>query len=233
MYLIVWQWYNLQHMDSSSKDKKDAPKARRVRAVRGNVRASAEVPFERSSKVRTKKVSDDKKSEVIESISKEKTIKPTIAERKAPTPISAEGIARKKANRRKMVVAGLILLGIGSSAAVGFTDGGQIDVLKTIEERNQRIRTNTTNESDTFSSNVEVPVQTTNTNSKPDGGLKGRGTGGTVPEVAPVATSTATSSEEMASSTDSSLATSTDNVTEVDTREEETTEAADLPVENI
>jgi hypothetical protein len=221
-------------MASSSDDKKDAPKARRVRAVRGNVRASTQAPVERISKVRATKIVAEKKSEVIEeSINKEKLVKSAPAERKAPTPISAEGIARKKANRRRVVVAGLVLLGIGSSAAVGFTDSGQIDVLKTIEERNQRIRTNTTDERDAFSSNVEVPVQTTNTSNKPDGGLKGRGTGGTVPEVAPVATSTATSSEDMASSTDSSLATSTDTTVDADAVEEEATETPTPTEESI
>lgn len=146
------------------------------------------------------------------------------AARKAPTPISDNKIAKKAANRRKLVVLVLLILGIGASAMVGFTDQGQIDVVKTIEDRNSRIRNNSADARDVITSNVEVPVQ--NTNKMPDGGLVGRGTGGLPPAVKAedISSSTATSTEmastteEIASSTEAQnneSETNTGEVTEV------------------
>jgi len=129
--------------------------------------------------------------------------------RKAPTAI-ASGQATKKMKRRQFVIIGASLVfGIGASALIGITDKGQIDVKKTIEARNERIRTNTTDERDVNTSLVEVPVQNTNTAGKADGGLVGRGTGGKKPQPAVVvASTTATSSDQTASSTDATASSS-------------------------
>lgn len=58
--------------------------------------------------------------------------------RKAPTPIASEKLAKKSSRKHLIVVAFLLLLGIGSSAAVGLTDKGQINVVYMIDERNKK-----------------------------------------------------------------------------------------------
>lgn len=139
-------------------------------------------------------------------------VKPVIAPiegRKAPTPFSLNKAIKKKKNQRFVITLAILLVGVGSSAVVGFTDNDTIDVQRTIEERNTRIRNNNANENDTIISNVELPVQDTNTSQKADGGLKGRGTGGTPPVVVPppaeVSTSTASSTDETASSSEEAI----------------------------
>lgn len=138
--------------------------------------------------------------------------KPEIVEptetRKAPTPFSLDKAIRRKKNKRLTITLGILFLGVGASAAVGFTDMDTIDVQRTIEERNLRIRNNNANENDVIISNVELPVQNTNTSQKADGGLKGRGTGGTpsaatLPES--ISSSTASTTDEVSSSTEESI----------------------------
>ncbi len=124
--------------------------------------------------------------------------------RKAPTKFSGQKVAKKIKRKRMIVIASVLIIGVGASAAVGLTDSGQIDVQQTIEDRNERIRNNTQDETDTLNSTVEVPVQ--NTSSKPNGGLRGLGVGSApAPKPEPeseVSTSTASSSDEVASSTE-------------------------------
>jgi hypothetical protein len=55
-----------------------------------------------------------------------------------------------------------LIIGVGASAGVGFTDKGGINVNEVIENRNERIRRGEIQD-------VIVPVQ--NTNPAPDGGL--------------------------------------------------------------
>lgn len=158
---------------------------------------------------------------------------PKIEKRKAPT--SFAGAKAAAINKKKHIVVATILiaLGVGSSAMVGFTDEGQIDVQKTIEERNERIRNNQADERDLSGSLVEVPVQNTNAQ-RADGGLIGRGVGsGTTAPAPPVATSTATSSAESATSTEA-VATSTEAAIESDEEqvtEEEVARSEDAPPE--
>ncbi len=105
--------------------------------------------------------------------------------RKAPTVFASEQKASQKRKRRLITVAIMLFVGVGASAAVGLTDRGQINVQQTIEERNERIRSNTATVQDTVASNVELPVQNTPVEGggRADGGLIGRGTGGSVPAV--------------------------------------------------
>ena len=59
-------------------------------------------------------------------------------QRKAPT-VLKEQSASPYVSRTPMIVVGvLILVGVGSSAVVGLTDKGQIDVVTMIEERNRK-----------------------------------------------------------------------------------------------
>ena len=156
----------------------------------------------------------------------------TKIERKAPTAFAAQRVSKRNHKKQVFLVGVLILLGVGVSAMVGFMDEGVIDVQKTIEDRNERIRTNTADERDIFFSNVEVPVQ--NTSKKADGGLIGRPT----PVTPKPASTTATSTEETASTTDA-IASSTESVassTEAtsDTEDTNSVEADDsVPSESL
>jgi hypothetical protein len=58
--------------------------------------------------------------------------------RRAPTTIT-EAKRDKKPSRKHVIIIGvLLIIGIGSSAAVGLTDKGQIDVTTIIDERNRK-----------------------------------------------------------------------------------------------
>ena len=150
----------------------------------------------------------------------ESPVEERVVERRAPTPVAATR-ARARARQFQLLVSVVIIvIGIGASAAVGVTDDGQIDVVQTIEERNERIRTGQGNEQERNS--VIVPVQNTNER-QVDGGLRGRGVGTPTPVVPdPLASSTASSTDATASSTDAT-ASSTDATTT------ETAEASDAP----
>jgi hypothetical protein len=203
-------------MESSFGETKTPNKTPRQRAVRKSALLNEGVEAPKRRIVRksavTDKVSESDLYNEVEARSTSAKVATSKLQRKAPTPISDDAFARKNSFKQKVVFFTLILVGIGASAAIGLTDSGQIDVLKTIEERNQRIRTNTADDRDTIISNVEVPVQNTSTNNsaEADGGLVGRGTGAQPPEIIPpVATSTASSSEATASSSEE-VATTTD-----------------------
>ncbi len=149
---------------------------------------------------------------------KEKNVPDNVvqARRKAPTSLGVAAKSRQENKKQLTVVVIVLLLGVGSSAMVGLSDAGQIDVRQTIEARNERIRNNQADERDLLTSMVEVPVQNTNPDRKADGGLVGLGTGGAPPKpVLPPATDTASTSsstsqtasstEVVASSTDEAL----------------------------
>ena len=91
--------------------------------------------------------------------------------RKAPTPIAEEKTDKKKSRRQMIVIAAMIIVGVGASAAVGFTDKGQIDVQGTIAWRNEEARS-------TGNEGAIVPEQ--NSPQLPDGGLIGMGIGGPI-----------------------------------------------------
>jgi len=122
--------------------------------------------------------------------------------RKAPTKF-AQARATQRTKRNQYIVIGLlIIVGIGSSAAVGFSDSeaGQINVAQTIKERNERMA----NLVDVNGPTVVVPIPS----QAPDGGLTGlRPADPTPAPVAASATSTATTTSATATST----ATSTDD----------------------
>ncbi len=58
--------------------------------------------------------------------------------RRAPTIIKEERQKLRSSRKHLIVVGVLLFVGIGSSAVVGFTDKGQIDVVTVIEERNKK-----------------------------------------------------------------------------------------------
>ena len=105
--------------------------------------------------------------------------------RKAPTPIAENKAATKTQRRQIIVVATLMIIGIGASAAIGYTDKGSINVEQTISTRNDQIT----------SGEIQGEILSVqNTPQLPDGGLVGLGIGG--PETnTPNASSTASSTE--------------------------------------
>lgn len=126
------------------------------------------------------------------SVPQEEVVVEQASTRKAPTPI-AEKKASSKNNRRQIfIVALLLVLGVGSSAAVGFSDKGSINVEETITYRNDQAKA----AGDPIES--MIPVQ--NTTQEVDGGLIGLGIGS--PQTAPEsnATTTASSTESVATS---------------------------------
>ena len=114
-----------------------------------------------------------------------------VSERRAPTTIATE-FSQQKAKRKQLIIVGvLMVVGIGSSAAVGLSDSGKIDVNATIESRNNQLNPD-------GSQPVLVPVQ--NTSREADGGLVGLGD-----QAAPVvesASTSASSADATASSTE-------------------------------
>ena len=147
-----------------------------------------------------------------------------ISDRKAPTPLAEGQAVQQRRKKQTIVIVLTVVLGIGISALVGYTDNGQIDVQKTIEDRNERIRTNNPNEHDVMTSTLEVPVQNTNNAGKADGGFIGQGAPASTPQPV-VASSTATSSDQTASSTET-VASSTESGAEAVTEPEGTEEAS-------
>lgn len=105
--------------------------------------------------------------------------------RKAPTPLSYEAKEKRAKKVRAIVASVILIIGAGSSAVVGYTDKGGIDVNKAIEERNERTK-------QSGSGGEIIPVQ--NTSQAVDGGLIG-GTSGT-PKETPVAEVVATTTDE-------------------------------------
>lgn len=144
-------------------------------------------------------------------------VESSTSERKAPTALASAQAIRQRRKKQTIVIGVLLVVGIIASAIVGYTDKGQIDVQKTIEARNERIRTNTTDSRDVNTSMVEVPVQNTNTTGMADGGFVGYGESVETPKPADeVASTTASSTEETVPSTeaeaDEEVVTESDNI---------------------
>lgn len=130
-----------------------------------------------------------------------KPVRPTVARaveapapRKAPTPIAMERAAVRTFRRQAVVVGLLIIVGVGASAAVGYTDKGGINVEQAIAERNERIN----------KGEIQGEIlQVQNTPQVADGGLMGLGIGG--PENNASSTPAATASSTEATSTQPAL----------------------------
>ncbi|MCA9354618.1 MAG: hypothetical protein KC877_03815 [Candidatus Kaiserbacteria bacterium] len=84
-------------------------------------------------------------------------------ERKAPTPIASRKAGARQRQKQLIIAAVVLVLGVGGSAMIGMTDQGQIDIQRTMEERNTRIKNNTATEDDVSGSSQIVPVQNTRT----------------------------------------------------------------------
>jgi len=163
-------------------------------------KAARKTPTKR--KPATKKATSVK-AELVEPEPEMTTMSAATTTRKAPTEF-AEQVARKKATRTQAVVIGVLLsIGVGASAAVGFTDSqaGQINVAQTISDRTERMA----NLVDVDGPTVVAPRQ--NSNNAPDGGFLG------VRPIDPPTPPTAAELEAMATASSSAqTATTTDIV---------------------
>ena len=195
-------------MDSSS-DEQESP---RRRTSRRRVSATTTRVPRRTTTRRSLAARRQAEEEVAEQAALQEEIQ--AQKRKAPTPIADEAERALVRKKQFITVAIVMLIGVAASAGVGYMEEGRIDVIETIEARNERIRNNQADERDVITSLIEVPVQNT-TERKADGGLIGRGTGGRAPEPNPsdLASTTASSTDEMASSTEA-IASSTEAVAE-------------------
>lgn len=147
-----------------------------------------------------------------------------VPRRKAPTNFASEIRPKGKSYKTLYISIGILLVGFGAAAMIGYSDKGQINIAGVITERNERVSSGKSAEGEgETTSNTIVPVQNTNNTGLPDGGLVGAGT---PPPVEP------TPVEEVASSTDESAdssATSTEEVTEEDSSSTEEANSADEP----
>lgn len=177
----------------------DAPKKR---APRKRVVASgdepAPVPRPRAPRKRAAPVARaDESTEIAD-----QTPEPV---RRAPTPLRAERSATTK-SRRTLLWASIIFVAIsGIGAAIGLSDGGQIDVVAVVNERNERINRGEVREGE---STQTVPVQ--NSDQRPNGGL--------VPadpsQIPPPPPEPATTTDSVATTTEDGAASSTADTTE-------------------
>ncbi len=220
-------------MESSSEEKVVTKRAPRKRAAKkkgdadSKAKASPKVVVKKAVKKVPRKravrkavakveVTPETKPEPNESLFT-KEVEERIAEmnivRKAPTAFVEQQVASAKRKKQIMIVVALMVIGVAASAGVGYTDVGQIDVQKTIEARNERIRNNTASEQDMLTGLVTVPVQNTNSN-KADGGLVGREVGFKPPAPKVQASSSTATSTELTASSTGAVASSTDAVSE-------------------
>lgn len=122
--------------------------------------------------------------------------------RKAPTQLRTETSERSQSVRRSRVRTyvpiGVLVLGFGAAALIGYSDAGQINISEVVSDRNAQI-VKTANENGTPSEQIIIPVQN-NVSTAPDGGLI---SSGAVPPPPPPAPEVASTTEEAAISTDS------------------------------
>lgn len=185
----------LQSMDMSPEEETDVVLEKPKRAPRKRVAKviSDDAPKKAPVKRVAKRVAVKKKVAKEEVSEPERVSKETSSKRKAPTPIADSVAGKKKSRKQLIVIATMIVIGVGASAIVGFTDKGQIDVEGTIAWRNEQAKS-------AGRETEVIPVQ--NTPQLPDGGLIGMGIGGPIdgsasstPPAPTTASSTASTTE--------------------------------------
>jgi hypothetical protein len=95
----------------------------------------------------------------------------TVRSRKAPTPIAT--VAKSKNKKQfSFILLGVYFFLVGAvSVGVGYSDSGQIDVVATVNQRNEKINRGEVRDERTGEiTTVNVPVQ--NTDNRPNGGLQ-------------------------------------------------------------
>ncbi len=119
--------------------------------------------------------------------------------RKAPTPLAAKRKSRSQKSKTLIAVLGVCFLIGVAGVGIGFMDGGSIDVVAVVNERNEKI--NKGEVRDDSGQVVTQTIQVQNEDARPNGGLKI----GDAPVTSTPAISTpneATSSAETATTTE-------------------------------
>jgi hypothetical protein len=138
--------------------------------------------------------------------------------RKAPTPLREERTRGKRSARTLLVALVLCVLVATGGVLVGMTDGGQIDVVAVVNERNEKISRGEVRDEQGNAVTMTVPVQ--NADTRANGGLTPMDPADSPPPPAPepAATSTASTTKETASSTaESDVTEATPSASEVTT----------------
>lgn len=176
---------------------------RKTAAKKPAARTTRKSPAKR--KVTTESVDDDMEEfDVINGMEEEEDVDEEVSHkrstRKAPTQFAEVQALKTSKRNQYIVIALLLIVGIGASAAVGLSDpeAGQINVAQAIKERNERMA----NLVDVDGPTVMAPTPS----QLPDGGFIGLRPADPSAAPAPIdASSTATSSDagtDVASSTD-------------------------------
>ncbi|MEK7462564.1 MAG: hypothetical protein AAB618_03245 [Patescibacteria group bacterium] len=133
----------------------------RKRTPRAVVDAGLKAPIKRVSRAQVKK-SDGAGAALskVRLVNKTKDREQETSSRKAPTPLAGTKLEKKSSRKHLIVIGVLLVIGIGSSALVGLTDKGQIDVVTMIEERNKKAE-----------ERGEKVISTSVKDQLPDGGL--------------------------------------------------------------
>jgi len=186
-------------MSGSSEEEVPKKRASRKRAVSSMAEGEMRAPRRRVARR-----SAPAPKEVVEvEIPRETAPEPREIRRKAPTELKQRSASNNKRRNQLIVTFGILIVGVGASAVVGFTDRGVIDVNKVVEERNERIRAGGGN-ADTGTEIISVQNQ--DKAREADGGLRPADPSTIEPPPAPIAsttaTSTATSTDANASSTE-------------------------------
>ncbi len=185
-------------MSGSSEEEVPKKRAPRKRAISASMEGDIRSPRRRAVR---KNVSASKVEEVV--VPRESIPEPSEVRRKAPTELRERSHSKNKRRNQLIITLGIFIVGVGASAAVGFTDRGVIDVNKVVEERNERIRAGGGNAE---TGTEIISVQNQDKAREADGGLRPADPSTIEPPPAPIAsttaTSTATSTDANASSTE-------------------------------
>ncbi len=183
----------------------------RARTVSTDEEAVVVAPKKRAPRKRISRVEEGETDEVVTPkprARRPRTVAPRLAPeptpeepvRRAPTPIQAERKAAKRGNRALVAIGIFFIVVAGSGVAIGMTDSGQIDVVAVVNERNERVGRGEVREGE---STMTVPVQNMTGG---DNGAMIPADPSLIPTPPPVpaetASSTATSTDETASSTE-------------------------------
>jgi hypothetical protein len=166
-------------MNQESGEKVEKKRAPRKRVTRPASAVSAVEKPPRKRAPRKKVEKDISQSVPLESTvttPAEELIQPLVTERKAPTNIGLDYIQKQTRKKQTLIIATILFLGLVSSAGVGLTDEGQINIQQTIEERNEKILTDSGEAPTEGMNQVAVPVQ--NTTGHTGATLKGKGSSG-------------------------------------------------------
>ncbi len=196
--------------EKAKESKKRAPrKTARKAGSATTARKRAPAKTTRTAKRATKTTTRTTKTTRGQSVVRKTAARST---RKAPTGLAERKgrVARESKSRRRktLIIAASLMVVLGGSIALGFSDSGEINVSQTVTTRVEEARER--------GEDVKMPAPQTERNKKPNGGLVSSGkpqktitvqkpaiTPTVAPTASTTATSTATSTESMSNETES------------------------------